>query len=229
MPASQAMASLPPIRFLFDYISPYACVAWHALPAIAHRHGREIHPEPILFAALLDAHGQRGPAEIPAKRRYVFRDALRKAHALGLTLTPPPRHPFNPLTALRATRLLQGPDRTRAITACFAATWTAGPGIDDPTTLATILTAAHLDGPALVAATTAQAAKDDLRDATTQAITDGVFGVPTMIVDGELFWGCDSLPHLDAFLAGRDPVPPDLDARWQHLPTGAVRPGSTGR
>lgn len=215
-----------PIRFLFDYISPYAYVAWHGVRAIAAKHGRAVEPEPILFAALLDAHGQLGPAEIPAKRRYVFRDALRKAHAHGLPLSPPPRHPFNPLPALRIARLLDGADRERAIDACFAATWGGGGGIDEPPALAAVLTAAGLDGPALLAAAGEQPAKDALRDATADAIREGVFGVPTIIVDGELFWGCDSLPHVDGWLAGEDPVPVDLDARWQDLPTGAVRPGS---
>lgn len=215
-----------PIRFLFDYISPYAYVAWYGVRALAAKHGRPVEPEPILFAALLDAHGQLGPAEIPAKRRYVFRDALRKAHAHGLALSPPPRHPFNPLPALRIARLLSGPDRDAAIDACFAATWGGGGGIDEPAALAGALTTAGLDGRALLAAAAEQPAKDALRDATADAIRAGVFGVPTIIVDGELFWGCDSLPHVDAWLAGDDPVPPDLDARWRDLPTGAVRPAS---
>lgn len=217
------------IRFLFDYISPYAYVAWHGVSAIAERHGRPLTAEPILFAAVLDAHGQLGPAEIPAKRRYVFRDALRKAHRAGLALAPPPAHPFNPLTALRITHALTGAERQRAVSALFAATWGGGPGVDRPDALVTVLDAAAFDGAGLVERARDPQLKAALRTSTAAAIGEGVFGVPTMLVDGELFWGCDSLPHLDAFLAGDDPVPADLDARWRDLPVGAVRPGSARR
>lgn len=220
---------MSPIRFLFDYISPYAYVAWHGAMTLAERHGRPLVPEPILFAAVLDAHGQLGPAEIPAKRRYVFRDALRKAHAAGLPLSPPPAHPFNPLTALRITHALDGAERQRAVTALFAATWGGGPGVDRPEAVVEVLDAAGFDGRALVERAREPERKAALRASTSAAVGEGVFGVPTLLVDGELFWGCDSLPHLDAFLAGRDPVPADLDARWRDLPVGAVRPGSARR
>lgn len=76
--------------FYFDFISPYAYLAWTQLPALAARHERELVPVPVLFAALLNAHGQKGPAEIPAKRIYLFKDVCRKAHLLGL---PPPSPP----------------------------------------------------------------------------------------------------------------------------------------
>ncbi|MBC7052108.1 2-hydroxychromene-2-carboxylate isomerase, partial [Salmonella enterica subsp. enterica serovar Enteritidis] len=79
---------------------------------------------------LLDAHGTKGPAEIPAKRIYTFRDAYRKAHRLGLPpLRPPPSHPFNPLLALRvASSELDPATKRRLIDALFQATWVAGTG-----------------------------------------------------------------------------------------------------
>ena len=109
---------------------------------------------PVLFAALLDAHGTKGPAEIPAKRVYTYRDAYRKAHRLGLpTLRPPPSHPFNPLLALRVASLpLARVDQRRLIDALFAATWTLGTGIEAPDAVAAAARAAGLDGDALVAA-----------------------------------------------------------------------------
>src|SRR5512140_3653821 len=93
------------IRFCFDYVSPYAYLAWTQIHALAARHGREVTPVPVLFAALLDAAGTKGPAEIPAKRGYVFKDVLRSAHRLRVPLVPPPAHPFNPLLALRVSSL----------------------------------------------------------------------------------------------------------------------------
>ena len=91
------------MRYVFDFVSPYAWVGWRPARALAERHGLELTPEPVLFAGLLDAHGNVGPAEVPAKRAYIFKDAYRKARARGLPpLVLPPAHPFNPLVALRA-------------------------------------------------------------------------------------------------------------------------------
>jgi len=70
------------ITFYFDFLSPYAYIAWTQIQPLALRHGRRVEPAPVLLAGLLNAHGQKGPAEIPAKRAYVFKDVLRKAHRL---------------------------------------------------------------------------------------------------------------------------------------------------
>src|SRR4051794_39152535 len=96
----------PTLAFYFDFISPYAFIAWTQVHAIAERNGATVVAIPVLFAGLLDAHGTKGPAETPAKRVYTFRDAYRKAPRAGLPpLRPPPSHPFNPLLALRVASL----------------------------------------------------------------------------------------------------------------------------
>ena len=215
------------IRFHFDLLSPYAYVAWRALPPIAARHGRAIEATPVLFAAILDHHGQKGPAEIPAKRAYALKDAYRKAAALGvLPIAPPPSHPFSPLLALRVAGLVPLEDRGRAVDALFDAVWAGGGGVETEETVRAVLDAANLEGASLVESSREPSAKQILRDATSRAIAEGVFGVPTMLVDGELFFGVDSLPHLDRFLSGDDAVPEDLVARWATLPSTATRPGS---
>ncbi len=57
--------ALAPLRFCFDYLSPYAYLAWTRMPALAARHGRAVEPVPVLLAGLLNALGSVGPAEIP--------------------------------------------------------------------------------------------------------------------------------------------------------------------
>src|SRR5262245_43625018 len=93
------------IRFFFDFISPYSYLAWTQLPQLAQRHSCTVQATPVLFAALLDAHGTKGPAEVPARRRYVMKDIARKAHAFGVPIDVPFAHPFNPLLALRIASL----------------------------------------------------------------------------------------------------------------------------
>lgn len=213
-----------PITFYFDYVSPYAYVAWRAIHPIAAAAGREVAPRPTLFAAILDARGQKGPAEIPEKRAYTFKDAYRKAHAHGLPpLVPPPGHPFNPLLPLRVSAALEGAAQRAAIDALFDAAWATGAGVDTPERVVAALAPTGLDAAALVARASEPEIKERVRAATTEALDAGAFGVPTLIVEGELFWGVDSLGALEAFLAGRDPLPKTLLARWADLPASATR------
>lgn len=217
-------ADRDPIRFYFDFISPYAYLAWTQIHAIAARHGRAVRPVPILFAGLLNAHGQKGPAEIPAKRAYLFKDIARLAHRFGVPVAPPPSHPFNPLLALRAASLPMEEQARRALVdRLYAATWGGGPGVTDPAVIAEAATAAGLDGAAVVREAESPEAKERVRRQTEEALAAGAFGVPTMVVGAELFWGVDALPHLELFLEGRDPVDPDVLARWAHLPASADR------
>src|SRR3954464_16081207 len=112
------------IELFFDFISPYAYLAWTQAAALGARVGQDIQPRPVLFAGILNALGTKGPAEVPARRAYVMKDALRKADRAGVTILPPPAHPFNPLPALRVAALDLDPTlRWRIIDALFAATW----------------------------------------------------------------------------------------------------------
>ncbi len=212
-----------PVHLYFDFISPYAFVAWKAT------RGRGFTPVPILFAALLNANGQKGPAEIPSKRTYAFKDAYRKGAKLGLAVTPPPTHPFNPLLALRVASLSMPPEeRERLVDALFEGAWGGAGGCESADQVLAAATRAGLDGAALLARASEPAAKDALRRATDDALAAGVFGVPSFRVDGEVFWGVDALPHLDDWLRGEDPVPADAASRWADLRASAqrVRPGS---
>ncbi len=213
-----------PVRLLFDYLSPYAYLAWKRIHEIAQRHGRDVEPVPVLLAGLLSANGQKGPAEIPAKRRWVIRDVARTAKAIGVPLAPPPSHPFNPLLALRVSSLpMEELERRRLIDALFAATWGGGPGVTDPRVVARIATEIGLGGEDLVRAAGEPEGKGRVRRQTDEALARGAFGVPTMLVGSELFWGYDALGHVERFLAGDDVLDPDLVARWETLPASATR------
>jgi 2-hydroxychromene-2-carboxylate isomerase len=206
------------LAFFFDFISPYAYLAWTQIHALAERNSAKVEPVPTLFAALLNAHGTKGPAEIPAKRAYLFKDIHRKAHALGVPIDAPATHPFNPLAALRMAAI--APTR-ELIDGLYRATWVEGKRVDQPKVVAEI--AAHYLDAETIARGQSDEAKALVRANTERALAAGVFGVPTIVVDGELFWGVDSLPHLDAFLRGENPIPADAVARWGNLSASASR------
>jgi len=165
-----------------------------------------------------------GPAEVAPKREYIFKQVLRRAHRHGITLAPPPAHPFNPLLGLRIASLpMPEPDRVRVVDDLFDATWGDGPGITDGALVASRLDALGLDGAGLVARAGDPEAKARVRATTEAAIAAGGFGVPTGIVDGELFWGDDAHDDIDQFLRGDDAVDREQLARWATLPVGAQR------
>lgn len=214
-----------PIQFYFDFISPYAYLAWTQIGPLAARAHRAVEPIPVLFAGLLDAHGTLGPAEVPARRRYVMKDAARKASALSVPINVPFAHPFNPLLALRTCSMAPLSDRSRLVSAVFRATWVDGQDVTDKAVMRGIVASSGLD-PDLVGRADEPYAKALVRRQTDEAIAQGAFGVPTMVVGGELFWGTDSLPCLERFLERGDIVSPAMIARWEALPSAAVRPGS---
>jgi 2-hydroxychromene-2-carboxylate isomerase len=208
------------LRVHLDFLSPYAYLAWTQLPALAARHGAVLEPVPVLFGAMLDAFGTIGPAEVPIKRRYVYEDVIRKARLLGVPLSVPPAHPFHPILALRVATAARA--ERKVIDALFGAAWGEGRSIEGPEAVREVLLREGLD-PGLVDRASEHATKAALAEATRTAIEAGIFGVPTIEVAGERFWGLDSLPSLEAFLRGEDPITPELRALLQTTVVGIQR------
>jgi 2-hydroxychromene-2-carboxylate isomerase len=209
-----------PLDWYFDFISPFAYLQWRRLwrdePALAQR----LRPRPVLLAALLQHWGQLGPAEIAGKRRHTYRLVQWQARELGIPLRAPPAHPFNPLAALRL--CLAASDRVAATHAIFAHLWEHGGAVDSAQALAPV---AHELGIADAAAAIADpAVKQALADNGAEAIALQVFGVPTLVVDGQLFWGNDATSMALAYLADRSLFDDEEMRRIDTLPVAAERP-----
>lgn len=208
------------LRFYFDYISPYAYLAWHRLQTFAPEHDLTIELRPTVFAGLLNEHGHKGPAEIEPKRLYMFRDCTRLASAMGVPFEPPASHPFNPLPSLRATLLdMEETTRHTLVSRLYAATWAQSRDVASPEVVAEVC--AEVGVTDVVRRIQEPAVKQKLREVGEEAIARGVFGVPTFVIDDELFFGNDSFPHIARYSAGNDPFNPDDAARWE-----AVRPSA---
>lgn len=217
--------SQTPLRFFFDYVSPYAYLAWTQLPALAGRHGRTVELVPVLFAGVLNALGTTGPAEVAPKRFYLYKHTTRLGHDLGVPFAVPAAHPFNPLPALRVTAAVRNPEeRHRLVSALYAAIWGGGGGLESPERLvAAITSVAGLDAGALLEAARTPEVKDQLRRNTEELLAVGGFGVPTVLADGELFFGLDSLGHLERFLRGEEALTREEMERLKNLPVAASR------
>lgn len=206
----------------FDFISPYSYLGWTLLRRWERERRVEVEPRPVLFAGLLNAHGTLGPAEVPAKRRYVFLDVRRKAERLGIEIQRPLAHPFNPLAPLRIVLAADAEARPRVVDTFFDGIWRHRLDVQDEAGLESAL--ADAVGASSAASWCERAASSEvklrLRELTEHAVDLGIFGVPTVDFGGEMFWGVDSLDDLERALE-RGPLP--LDPGWDDIPEQAVR------
>ena len=182
------------IAWYFDYISPFAYLALKKLNTLAN--DVEIIPKPILFAGLLNHFETKGPAEIERMRQYTFRHVSWQAKLQNIDLSLPPAHPFNPLKFLRLTILLE--NDLSVINRIFDFIWQRGQSADDPLQWQSLCDDLSLqDADEKISQ---QMIKNQLLKNTQEAIELGVFGVPSFIVDDELFFGQDSMDFLQAYL-----------------------------
>jgi 2-hydroxychromene-2-carboxylate isomerase len=211
------MPDTPKATWLFDVISPFAYLAFARLPELAQHAQLELMP--VLLAGLLEHFGQLGPAEIAPKRRFTYRFTLWRAHRSGVPMRFPPAHPFNPLAALRLI-IAAGSDR-RAVGTVLDAVFRDGRDVSDPAVIGELAQALGVSDPQ--AALTDPAIKQRLRDNTNWAAAHGVFGVPTLLIADELFWGYDSMDMaLDYLRRPADFADPQMRAA-DTLPVGVAR------
>jgi 2-hydroxychromene-2-carboxylate isomerase len=196
----------------FDFVSPFAYICLHRLKELPT--DLAIEYRPVLFAGLLNHWGQKGPAELPTKRRYTYRWSHWGAQRLGIPLRYPAAHPFNPLHHLRLA--IACGSTPVAIRTIFDEVWTTGADASDAARFAAL--SRKLD-----VAEIGQQAKDQLRKSTDEAVQRGVFGVPTFEVDGELFWGADSIEFLKDYLKNPSVLKSEEMQRLDALPAAAVR------
>jgi len=192
------------VDFYFDFISPYVWLASHQLGEVRACTAAKFRFVPVLFAALLDHNSNLGPAEIPAKRRYTFQDVERWAVYLGLRFKSPPAHPFNPLTALRVASAIDNDSLREAFAVrLLDAAWSEGKDIASDSVVHEVAYDVCLNGEELLGKAQTDGIKRRLRLQTESAIQAGVFGIPSFVVAGEIFWGNDRLHFLKAYLQGK--------------------------
>ena len=198
------------ITCYLDFISPYAYLAFEALPQQLMGVNHRMIYKPVLFAGMLKHHGQLGPAEIPGKREWTYRQVLWHARQLKIPMDMPHAHPFNPLPLLRLAVACSQDGRPNRYVCetIFRHVWRGAAPADDAQRLRALtellVPPRHPDDTEV---------KAQLRANTDEAIARGVFGVPTFLVDDQVFWGLDALPMLRAYLD----VDPWFQGPWQDV------------
>lgn len=216
------------ITFYFDVISPYAYLAFERLPVALVGLNYTVTYCPVLFAGLLKHHGQLGPAEIEPKRSWTYRQVQWLADDMGIELQMPAVHPFNPLALLRlavasnAEGLAEGLPNRYVVEKLFRHVWRGGQEATDQQRLQALADSLNTSFKPSVDPNSA-AVKDLLKAHTTMAISKGVFGVPTLEVDGKLFFGLDALPMLAAYLKKDSWFEGDVWSTVAQIPVGSSR------
>lgn len=202
--AENPVVQRPPLKFYFDFSSPYSYIASEWVEAVAARHGRRVQWHAILLGATFQAAELRPPSTHPLKGDYSLRDFQRSARFAGLPYTQPPVFPIPTQQAARIFWWLNDLDPARAIAWAHAglrAYFTRGVLLSDDAARRQLLTESDIDPDAAEAACQDPAYKLRLKAENEAAIAAGVFGAPFFIVDGEPFWGNDRQAQIDRWLA----------------------------
>jgi 2-hydroxychromene-2-carboxylate isomerase len=194
-----------PIRFWFDFSSPYSYVASEWIEALAARHGRTVRWHAVLLGATFQAAELKSPVAYPIKREYSLHDFARSARFEGVPFTMPVEFPIPTQNAARVFWWLHDSgDPTRAVAWAHAglrAYFTRGVIVSDATALKRLAAESGLDADAAERAWNDPVWKARLKAANDEAIAAGVFGAPFFSIDGEPFWGNDRKAQIERWLA----------------------------
>lgn len=192
---------MSPLSFYFDFLSPYSYLAFGRAVELSHRFGRPFEPVVVDLGALKLAAGNTGPStrQMPLKSHYARVDMARWAARYGIPLTPPER---NDSTRVNNGFYCADPARRAAyMAAVWKHSWGAGADVSREETLSTIAADMGWSPADFIAATLADGNARLCAEATRGAFERGVFGVPTIILDDQMWWGNDRLDFVEEYLS----------------------------
>ena len=205
------------IKWYFDFISPFAYLQMAQFSDLPSE--IKIKPVPIVFGGLLANWGQLGPAEIPPKRQFVYRLFQWKADKLGIPFKMPSSHPYNPLPSLRL--CIAAGSKMSHVRIIYDLIYGEGIQPDSLEGIDVMGQRLGIEKPA--EAVKSPDFKESLKRNTENAVNDGVFGVPTFVINGELFWGGDATDMMLDFLHNPKRFETSEMKRISEMPMGKTR------
>ena len=190
------------VEFYFDVGSPTAYLAHKRLQQLRAQYGLELRYMPMLLGGVFKASGNTSPIAIPAKGKYMLeQDLPRFAARYGVPLSFNPHFPINTLNLMRAAVAAQQLGCVDAyLDRVFDAIWVEKKNMGDATVVEQVLADAGLDAGALIARSQDPAVKAELVANTEAAVARGVFGAPTLFMDGAMYFGQDRLDFIEEAL-----------------------------
>ncbi len=190
------------VEFYFDVGSPTAYLAHKRLQQLRAQYGLELRYMPMLLGGVFKASGNTSPIAIPAKGKYMLeQDLPRFAARYGVPLSFNPHFPINTLNLMRAAMAAQQLGCVDAyLDRVFDAIWVEKKNMGDAAVVEQVLADAGLDAGALIARSQDPAVKAELVANTEAAVARGVFGAPTLFMDGAMYFGQDRLDFIEEAL-----------------------------
>lgn len=190
------------VEFYFDYGSPASHLAFFELRRIARAADAEIVWRPILLGAVFKAIGSHSPVDIAPKGRWMMWDLANYAARYGVPFVHNPHFVINTLPLMRGALVAERRgELERYSEAMFLAIWRDALDMGDPAVIGEALAEGGFDAGAYLAGTQEPAIKEQLKTRTDDAVARGVFGLPTCVVDGRMWWGQDRLEWVKEALA----------------------------
>jgi 2-hydroxychromene-2-carboxylate isomerase len=193
-----------PLRFHFDFSSPYGYLASQRIESLAARHGRAVEWRPMLLGAAFKIAGTQPLTSIPLKGDYARRDLPRTARFHGIEFRMPSTFPIATQAPARIVvwqRRIDPVASAAIVHALYRAYFVEDRDISNPDVAAEAASVTGVSRDAARAAIDDPAIKDALRRDVDAAISAGVFGSPFVFVDGEPFWGFDRFEQIERWLA----------------------------
>jgi 2-hydroxychromene-2-carboxylate isomerase len=205
---------MAPIQFWFEFASTYSYLAAMRIGDLAAERGVAFTWKPFLLGPIFARQGWNdSPFNLnPMRGAYMWHDVARSCDRYRLPFKKPSVFPRNSVVPARVgCAFADAPWLPEYVRAIYLANFADDRDISDRLVVEEILTTLGLDGAGLIAESQESGAKERLREQTELAWNSGVFGAPTCIVAGELFWGNDRLEDaFDWYLRGQLP---NSDAR----------------
>ena len=194
------------LEFYFDFGSPTAYLAHKRLQQLSAQYDLLIDYKPMLLGGVFKATGNTTPVAIPAKGQYMLaHDLPRFARRYNVPLNINPHFPINTLHLMRAAIAAQRLDCMPAyVDAMFDAVWVDGKNMGELDVIAQTLADNELDSEALMALSQDPEVKAQLISNTEAAVERGIFGAPTLFMDGEMYFGQDRLDFVEEALQAQN-------------------------
>ncbi len=192
-----------PIDFYFDFSSPYGYLTSKRIDGIAEKHGRTVNWRPHLIGTVFKTTGSQPLLNIPMKGDYARRDIARTARRHDIPFKLPKPFPFMSVAAARAFYWLHDRDPHRAkelARALYDAAFGRGHDISSAEAVIEVAAGLGVDRAELRAALGDPAVKERLKREVDNAVSQGAFGSPYIVIDGEPFWGNDKLGEIERWL-----------------------------
>jgi len=187
------------LEFYFDFGSPTAYLAHKRLGQLSKQYGLQVRYMPMLLGGVFKATGNTSPVTIPAKGKYMLeQDLPRFARRYGVPLNFNPHFPINTLNLMRGAIAAERLGCMEAYTnLAFDAVWVQEKNMGDPDVVNQVLSEAGLDAGRLMALSQDPEVKAELVADTEAAVARGVFGAPTLFLDGAMYFGQDRLDFIE--------------------------------